>query len=117
MSKYQELFNRAYLGLKSQDFKLSRDCNAWDPLYRGPDGTRCAIGWLIPDEKYELSFESSPIDRNFRIFNCLNLKNTKENIEFVQKLQNCHDEASDSEDMIMKLENFGKSYGLTIPSD
>lgn len=30
--------------------------------YRGPDGLRCAAGWLIPDEKYNTNMEGKPAD-------------------------------------------------------
>ena len=30
--------------------------------YRATDGSRCAIGWLIPDAKYNLGLESWPVN-------------------------------------------------------
>ena len=34
-------------------------------LYRGPDGLKCAIGHLIPDENYDPKFEGLGIDNFF----------------------------------------------------
>ena len=31
-------------------------------VYRGPNGTRCAAGAVIPDELYDPAMENSPID-------------------------------------------------------
>ena len=52
----QEAFNRVVLHLTQQGCKSqgeNRDC-----LYRGPGGTRCAIGALIPDAEYQPWFDS-----------------------------------------------------------
>jgi hypothetical protein len=31
-------------------------------LYRGPEGKRCVVGWLIPDNEYQKTFEGNTID-------------------------------------------------------
>ncbi|HAW53696.1 MAG TPA: hypothetical protein DCX29_01705 [Hyphomonas sp.] len=31
-------------------------------MYRGPDGCKCAIGHMIPDDDYDLRFEGNTID-------------------------------------------------------
>ena len=57
----QAVFNRAYLGLKSQGFERSLaylENEAEDGCaYRSGDGKACAIGYCIPDEKYSLALE------------------------------------------------------------
>lgn len=65
----QELFNQMVAGLASQGWKQSiqYDIPTVDQtkvdvcMYRGPDGRKCAIGWLIPDERYKKRMEGKPI--------------------------------------------------------
>lgn len=125
---YQEMFNVAYKGLKSQNFYqsvvggLNSDCQ-----YRGANGMRCALGWLIPDEKYEVVFENKTPSWNLsqatnpkgykinqRLCAAAGLNN-KDKIIFAQELQYCHDDATSPEVMKNKLKYFAKKYKLTIP--
>lgn len=59
-------------------------------MYRGPDGTKCAIGCMIPDDKYNPSFDiCKPL--------ALIMKQMPEvlgdDIIFLRSVQKCHDEA------------------------
>lgn len=58
--KKQELFDRVARHLLTQ-MKQSMVLDANDPRsrcrYRGPNGLKCAIGCLIPDEKYSEELE------------------------------------------------------------
>ena len=47
----QEAFNKVWEGLKSQDFKKSVGRHG-QCVYRGPNGLKCAAGWLIDDADY-----------------------------------------------------------------
>lgn len=51
----QELFNKAYLGVIKQG-KPSRSDNGYC-VFRGKDNCKCAVGHLIPDNKYKLGME------------------------------------------------------------
>ena len=56
----QEAFNVSVCGLLRQgqpSFKLTDDGRYRRCKYRGRDGCKCAIGFLIPDDKYNLDCE------------------------------------------------------------
>jgi hypothetical protein len=53
----QEMFEIAVVNLLCQG-ERSTECG--DCLYRGPNGLKCAIGFLIPDEKYNETLECTP---------------------------------------------------------
>lgn len=44
-------------------------CGGSNCLYRAPNGRRCAVGWLIPDDKYDSKFEGGGIlnSRNVKL--------------------------------------------------
>lgn len=56
--------------------------------YRGPNGLKCAIGCLIPDEKYKPELETI-IASNSAILSAAGL--TFEQSALVEELQNIHD--------------------------
>lgn len=113
----QEIFDKVYLGLKSQDFKpsmLGTSC-----AYRGKDGLKCAVGHLIPDELYDPTWEESGgtavynLPSNVKQF--LGIFN-QEDLEFIDGLQWVHDSCEFSEDdMQTRLKNFASEKGLTVP--
>jgi hypothetical protein len=119
MSK-QKLFNKAYLGLKSQGFQLSSDKDGC--MYRSESGNRCSIGWCISDKKYSRSFEGNDV---FGIPFAELFPRISE--VFLMCLQECHDNvASDltmkriqSTEVSQKIErnliDFANSFGLTVP--
>lgn len=53
----QETFDRVVTHLRKQGRK-SVDPSTHRCMYRGPDGLKCAVGALIPDEKYSAVFET-----------------------------------------------------------
>lgn len=55
----QETFNTVVAHLRKQGEKSgeSGQYGAYRCLYRGPNGTKCAAGCLIPDDKYSPDFE------------------------------------------------------------
>lgn len=52
----QEAFDKAVAGVRAQGYQLSLD-EKTNCMYRGPNGLRCAVGHLIPDELYQPAFE------------------------------------------------------------
>lgn len=52
----QEAFDKALAGIRAQGYAPSYDPDV-GCLYRGPGGTKCAFGFLIPDELYIPRFE------------------------------------------------------------
>lgn len=80
-------------------------------LYRSPDGCKCAIGHLIPDEKYNPAMECKPIAS---IFSKMDLKELFENcdLEFLKDLQLAHDGALNPSEFESRLLEAAKNHGL-----
>jgi hypothetical protein len=57
MINVQEIFNKGYLGLQSQGFKQSIEEGCSACAYKTASGLKCAVGHVIPDEEYYISFE------------------------------------------------------------
>lgn len=120
----QEIFNKAYLGLKSQGFERSsvEECC----LYRDPSGRKCAIGYLIPDELYSenmerYGFANSLVKRFPEIAKILGVQDSDYSIpisflSFLDELQMCHDLGHTPEKMEEKLQDFAHNYSLTVPT-
>lgn len=93
-------------------------------MYRTPQGQKCLAGCLIPDEKYDQSFETFTCE-----YEPIQDVLTEEghHASFVYQLQLCHDEAGlpiaplDSRlniwhaDMMDKLRKVAKQFKLTVP--
>lgn len=111
----QQAFNKAYLGLKAQGFERSHENEAC--LYRGPDGKKCAIGHVIPDEHYRPEMEDGSV---FYIAQrCpealpVGLRGMPAQ-RALHRLQRCHDQALDPEDMQRRLVHYAEDWGLTVP--
>lgn len=59
----QEVFDAVWQAfvVEGRPFAVSPDKNehgVYPCLYRGPNGTKCAIGLIIPDEEYDPEFEN-----------------------------------------------------------
>lgn len=61
MKTRQELFTNAYLGFASQGWRRSVEETSYGCVYRGPDGSRCAIGWNIDDADYDPAMENCSV--------------------------------------------------------
>ena len=122
MATRQEVFNRAYLGLASQGFQQSKSSCGPETsacMYRGANGRRCAIGWCIPDEKYDPNFEGKNVLENWKIVRAIGLDITDQqfgpDLQFARSLQVAHDAAKTSMDMRYRLDMVAKKYHLTVP--
>jgi hypothetical protein len=130
----QEIFNQAYLGLKSQGFQKSISIQSGSCSYRGKQDTKCAVGHLMLDEEYSPSYEglnaSSLVARCFDEKKYPKLHSFFERIGldfgnpldsmFLYGLQNAHDDADiddDGENLKKRLKNFADRYKLTIPEE
>ena len=112
---HQEVFNTAYLGLKSQCFEKSYNPEGGVCQYHTTHGLKCAIGHCIPNELYDKNFEGKSaiivqeiLDHKSSLFFHIEAG-------FLRKLQNCHDRAETPKDMQEKLKDFANQQGLTIP--
>jgi hypothetical protein len=123
----QQLFDNAWnwfvVEKKERSYnKYTRTC-----LYRGPNGTKCAIGVSIPDNKYDPGMENRGIrgimsnyEPNLgRVFD-------KNDLDFLAELQQVHDNLANSyhisekeftELIEDKLRAFAKKYNLGISTD
>ena len=54
----QEFFDKTLAHLRQQGVRSAQGARC---LYRGPDGTKCAIGFHIPDELYESEMEGKGV--------------------------------------------------------
>lgn len=104
---YQDTFNKVARHLLAQDTK-SEDENG-NCLYRGPDGLKCAIGVLIPDDKYYKTLEG--IRAESSVVSKI-LKASREDRIFLKDLQQIHD---DYDPPVWKdrLSNLANSYALS----
>lgn len=64
--------------------------NAFECLYRGDNGLRCAVGCLIPDDVYDPVMEGSPAVE--LICNFPRLFHLREHSHMLSDLQDMHDE-------------------------
>lgn len=126
----QEVFNKAVKGLAAQGFQSSRNEDK-TCRYRGPEGLKCAVGHLIPDEVDCTPLEGSPV--YFRAL--IDLLNTlgynvevgvaylsaggsvcyehTPDVRFLFELQIAHDNAYNAESMKNNLMAFAQKYNLS----
>ena len=109
----QEIFNKAYEGLRSQHFHKSEGAVDTFCMYRGPDGMKCAIGHLISDENYSVDLENKRV-RNKMVRKAAEIPDHIDE-RFLQELQDCHDCSWDSLTMEGNLIRFAMRYNLRIP--
>ena len=126
----QELFDAAVAGLASQGFersmapgKANEDYPEEIPedvcMYRGAEGCRCAIGWLIPDESYDPSFEGQAVRQlvsNGHLLTDHEMVNQKTWLSPLAELQTCHDYSSNSTGVRVSLANFARRHHLILPA-
>lgn len=111
----QEIFNKVWKGLKSQGWQ--RSVRGEKCLYRGPDGLKCAIGHLIPDEHYWKEMEGKTVYTLMDTYPNLNLSTM--NLGFLDSLQTIHDLSWECtpQELEEKYRRFARDQGLTIPED
>jgi hypothetical protein len=79
-------------------------------LYRHPSGLRCAIGCLIPDDKYKLTMESIGVS-NEDVRLAAGIRD--EQVNLARELQNLHDNRA-VEDWPLLLDSMARDYSLVI---
>lgn len=116
MNPNQQLFNDAYLGLKSQDFRQS--ANDFGCMYRHGK-LKCAIGHCIPDHLYDPDMDSltsmSTIVNNQQVQGVIDRLYPDFDLDFAEKLQIVHDMA-DKGSMQESLITLAEEYGLEVPA-
>ncbi len=109
----QDIFNRVWNGLKSQNFEQAVAVSMWGKsvcVYRAADGKKCAAGHLIPDHMYRSDMEGGNI-KNFECFRDLD----NESMALIQELQRRHDATSDPIEMKKGLQKIATEHDLTVP--
>jgi len=106
----QDIFNIAANGLLKQG-KTSK--NSSSCMYRGPNGLKCAIGMLIPDELYEEGFEGKSASSSGVIKALVEagVPYTVGYKDFLDNLQDVHDDHQTG-DWERELVNFAHHYDL-----
>lgn len=77
-------------------------------MYRGKDGSKCAIGWLIADDRYSPDFEGSNAVSTMESLNWMpnpeldltQFSGDQVFHSFLCSLQACHDNASDTTEFV-----------------
>jgi len=65
-----------------------------DCMYRGPDGLKCAVGFLITDKYYDSSFEQEATDAPqvvMALEDSLDIRLDESDIELLNSMQDIHD--------------------------
>lgn len=109
----QEMFDRAVKGLASQGWERSLGAGG-KCSYRGVDGRRCAVGWLLDDEDVDgfaqVPYGGLPSHVRSKL-------GGDTHYCFVGHLQNAHDYGKTPIDMRCNLRNLAEWYGLALPAE
>lgn len=112
----QEIFDKVVSHLRKQNKQAVGVFGATICQYHGPDGLKCAVGCLIPDEFYDPSFEGVSIQARNSPLHPLLLKlgYTEAQLIFLVELQCVHDEYYPSgwEDCFKRV---AATFNLEVP--
>ena len=118
----QEIFNKVCEHLMTQKAKaVIQEENESVPtcMYRTPEGLKCAVGGLIPDEMYNPVIEGKPFNL-MGLDDCPELNGIAqklgliEDIDLIHRLQRIHD-SDRIEDWSKRLRRVGENHDLEIP--
>lgn len=88
-------------------------------LYRGPGGTRCFVGCLIPDNRYEEDMEGDAVGSDEHSFGPVAqlMESLGHDVKLLEVCQEIHDN-DDVENWEGRFESLAESFGLnyTRPS-
>ncbi len=106
----REIFDKVKTHLLTQNRKSYDDYKGCS--YRGPNGTMCAVGCLIPDNVYNEDMEGGDVySHNVQPYlETLGLASPSA-LRLLRDLQNLHDSV-DCEDWPARLDVIEKEYGL-----
>jgi hypothetical protein len=86
----QEIFDTVVAHARKQG-KRSFDEDGESCCYRGPNGTMCFVGVLIPDKEYLAIFEGHGCRILFDIWTTPLAQQLKEHVSLLTRLQSIHD--------------------------
>lgn len=110
----QEAFDKIYTGLRGQEWGQSVSIQTASCAYRGAEGRKCAIGFLIPDDKYLPEMDGTYPWNVEQVMNYLKEDFTDDEILFLCRCQHIHD-VHPYEEMKFHLEQLARDHNLTIP--
>ena len=113
--KAQTMYNNALFGIRKQGCQ-SLGSDDFVCMYRGDNGTKCALGHSIPDAEYRSAFEGCGIANNtFNFARNWFVKSFGEGcMELAYSLQMIHDKNYANFELQMKA--CAEQYGLTYTS-
>lgn len=105
----EEVIEMVRFAIRAMLEQGKRSTNSEGCMYRGPNGLKCAIGHLIPDNLYdEVDMESNTA---LYVFHILGL--TGSALTYLDNLQSCHDYANDYN----FIESFTKNVKGKLPEE
>jgi hypothetical protein len=111
----QEVFNKAWEFLIAQGYKSTSSCGRCE--YNGDNGRHCAIGlFATPEEAERLNMFMNVSQLGDRLPAALK----GIDMEFLRRLQGCHDGAMDSHfvpSFKMLMLNLAEEYDLAVPRE
>lgn len=113
----QEMFDRAWRGLKAQGFERSVTPGTYDCLYLGPGGKRCAWGHVDPEGTSCKEAEGKSVEGLHTRGIGLAATLDAHELRFAQRLQEIHDVAHGTMDLEANLRTLAHKYSLTIPDE
>lgn len=122
----QEIFTKVLTALRAQGV-ASYDASGDGCQYRGPNGTKCAVGHLIPDDFPIGTWEGKRASAlGNEVFEAMNVGHN-EDLEFLEALQYTHDDhmpkpgvTFGEPDLLRwerEMQNIAERYNLTYPED
>jgi hypothetical protein len=111
MLSKQEMFNRAYLGLRSQGFV--RCVNKEGYCRYSDNGKHCSWGWV--DQNLDENRTGSVYNLNRMHIGEASLLDD-EHLKFANDLQNAHDHADEPNIMKSDLHSLAITYNLKVPN-
>ncbi len=109
-SRLQTMFNKVYTHLLTQKAK-AKDGQVC--MYRDRKGRSCAVGCLIPDNRYRPQFEGNRVDHDVNIAEAADIQGYQE-MNLATALQNIHDNFTVDE-WPSALAREAGFLGLTVP--
>lgn len=113
-TRLQSIFDTVYRHLLTQKRQARGAANTTGCQYLTKGGLRCAVGCLIPLDRYNPAFEGDRVECNQAIALAADLQ-TPEEIHLASTLQNVHD-STDVALWKQELANVAKEFDLSIPS-
>lgn len=119
MKTRQECVDQVYDWFIIKGNPLAKDEDNGGCRYRTPEGHRCAIGCLIPDDKYDPKIDDAGYGwiGGFSEETIISIGLNPEEKSFYENLQQCHDLANNKTDMFNRVQKLCHRYNLHYPSE